>query len=39
MILERLKDVSLSDGQILSQYWQTSPVILEQAVEVDALIP
>ena len=39
MILERLKDVSLSDGRILSQYWQTSPVILEQAVEVDALIP
>ena len=29
----------LSDGQILSQYWQTSPVILERAVEVDALIP
>ena len=39
MNLERLKDVSLSDGRILSQYWQTSPVILEQAVEVDALIP
>ena len=36
--LERLK-MSSSDGQILSQYWQTSPVILEQAVEVDALIP
>ena len=39
MIVDRLKDVSLSEGQILSQYWQTSPVILEQAVEVDALIP
>ena len=39
MIVDRLKDVSLSDGQILSQYWQSSPVILEQAVEVDALIP
>ncbi|MBU25491.1 MAG: hypothetical protein CMD99_05615 [Gammaproteobacteria bacterium] len=39
MIVERLKDVSLVDGRILSQYWQTSPVILEQAVEVDALIP
>ena len=39
MIVDRLKDVSLSDGQILSQYWQTSPVILERAVEVDALIP
>ena len=39
MIVDRLKDVSLSEGQILSQYWQTSPVILERAVEVDALIP
>ena len=39
MIIERLKDVSLADGQILSQFWQTSPVILQQAVEVDALIP
>ena len=39
MIVDRLKDVSLSEGQVLSQYWQTSPVILERAVEVDALIP
>ena len=39
MIVERLKDVSLSDGRILSQYWQTSPVILEQAVDVEVLIP
>jgi 50S ribosomal protein L16 3-hydroxylase len=39
MIVDRLKNVPLAEGQILSQYWQTSPVILEQAVEVDALIP
>lgn len=39
MIVARLKDVSLFNGRILSQFWQTSPVILEQAVEVDDLIP
>jgi 50S ribosomal protein L16 3-hydroxylase len=39
MTVERLQGVSLADGHTLQRYWQTTPVILEQAVNVSALIP
>ena len=39
MIVDRLKGISLSDGDTLSYYWQTQPVILEQAIDVKDLVP
>ena len=39
MTVERLQGVSLADGQTLKRYWQTTPVILEQALDVSALVP
>lgn len=39
MIVERLRGGSLDDGQILSRFWQQSPVILEQAVDTSTLVP
>jgi 50S ribosomal protein L16 3-hydroxylase len=39
MTVERLQGVSLADGHTLQRYWQTAPVILEQAVDVSALVP
>ena len=39
MTVERLQGVSLADGHTLQRYWQTAPVILEQAVDVSALAP
>ena len=37
MTVERLQGVSLADGHTLQRYWQTTPVILEQAVDVSDL--
>ena len=39
MTVERLQGVSLADGQTLKRYWQTTPVILEQALDVSTLVP
>jgi 50S ribosomal protein L16 3-hydroxylase len=39
MTIERLQGVSLADGDTLQRYWQTTPVILDQAVNVSALVP
>ena len=39
MSVERLQGVSLNDGQTLARFWQQAPVILEQAVDTNGLVP
>ncbi|MEC8693770.1 MAG: cupin domain-containing protein [Pseudomonadota bacterium] len=39
MTIERLQGVSLADGHALQRYWQSTPVILERAVDVSVLVP
>ena len=39
MTVDRLKGISLSDGDSLAPYWQTHPVILERALDVSILVP
>lgn len=39
MTVERFEGVPLSDGETLKRFWQQAPVILENAVDVSALVP
>lgn len=39
MIVKRLQGVSLADGHTLQRYWQSTPVILDRAVDVGVLVP
>jgi len=39
MTIERFEGVPLSDGETLKRFWQQAPVILENAVDVSALVP
>ena len=39
MTIDQLQDVSLADGHTLQRYWQSTPVILERAVDVSVLVP
>ena len=39
MTVKRLQCVSLADGRTYSSYWQSTPVILDRAVDVGVLVP
>ncbi len=39
MTVKRLQCVSLADGHTLQRYWQSTPVILDRAVDVGVLVP